>query len=124
MSSEFGKRAGRALCVLMLFGCVVKASDASTGHNPSELVGTWRGTSTCTDRDAASACRDEVVVYEFTAGAKPGTVLWKASKVVDGQKNLMGELELIYDAGEGCWAVEFSSPRVSIVWCLVVMALT
>lgn len=120
MPSEFGRRAGRALCVLMAFACVMKASAASTGHHPSELVGTWRGTSTCTDRTAASACRDEVVVYEFTAGAKPGTVHWKANKVVDGQRELMGEIDLVYDAGESCWAAEFRSPRVRVVWCLVV----
>ena len=32
----------------------------------------------------------------------------------------MGEIDLVYDAGEGCWAGEFSSPRVGIAWCLVV----
>jgi hypothetical protein len=60
------------------------------------------------------------VVYEFTAGAKPGTVHWKADKVVDGQRELMGEMDLVYDTGEGCWAAEFISPRVRIAWCLVV----
>jgi hypothetical protein len=81
--------------------------------------GVWRGTSICTDRVAAPACHDEVVVYEFTAGAKPGTVLWKADKVVDGQRAPMGEMELTYDAGEACWRAEFTSPRSDSVWCLV-----
>jgi hypothetical protein len=60
------------------------------------------------------------VVYEFTAGAKPGMVHWKADKVVDGQRQPMGEMDLTYDTDEACWKGEFSSPRVQIVWCLAV----
>jgi hypothetical protein len=93
------------------------ASPAAAGG--AAPIGVWRGTSTCTDRVAAPACHDEVVVYEFTAGAKPGTVLWKADKVVDGQRAPMGEMELTYDAGEACWRAEFTSPRSDSVWCLV-----
>lgn len=82
-------------------------------------IGVWRGTSTCTDLVAAPACHDEVVVYEFTAGTKPGTVRWKADKIVDGQRLPMGEMDLTYDPGEACWRAEFSSPRARTVWCLV-----
>jgi hypothetical protein len=60
------------------------------------------------------------VVYEFTAGPKAGTVRWAADKVVDGQRQRMGELDLAYDKNEGCWKAEFSSPRVRSVWRLVV----
>jgi hypothetical protein len=60
------------------------------------------------------------VVYEFTAGEKPGTVRWKADKVVEGKRLPMGELDLAYDAGEKCWEAEYSSPRVRIAWCLMV----
>ena len=93
---------------------------APQDHKSSELVGTWRGTSTCTDRVAAPACRDEVVVYDFTPGAKPGTVTWKADKVVDGKREPMGEMDLAYDTREKCWIAEFKCPRVYSVWCLVV----
>jgi hypothetical protein len=93
---------------------------AAQPYEPSELVGVWRGTSTCTDRVAAPACNDEVVVYEFTAGDKPSRVHWKAEKVVNGRKELMGELDLEYQASEACWKAEFSSPRVRGAWCLVV----
>lgn len=89
-------------------------------HKPSELIGTWRGTSTCTDVAAAPGCRDETVVYDFTVGAKPGTVVWKADKVVDGKRVPMGEMDLTYDAGHKCWSAEFQSPRVHSIWCLVV----
>lgn len=82
----------------------------------SQLLGTWRGTSTCTDRVAAPACNDEVIVYEFTKGAKPGTVHWAADKVVNGKREPMGEMELAYDEAEKCWKAEFSSARVKSVW--------
>jgi hypothetical protein len=113
-------RAGRTIGFLVAAGCVLGASAAPSNHDPSELIGTWRGTSTCADRVAAPACRDEVVIYDFTAGAKPGTVQWKADKVVEGQRQPMGEFDLAYDSGNACWAAEFSSPRVRIAWCLVV----
>jgi hypothetical protein len=89
-------------------------------HKPSELVGTWRGTSTCSDLAAAPGCRDELVVYDFTAGPKAGTMTWKADKVVDGKRVPMGEMELTYDVGQNCWSAEFQSARVHSSWCLVV----
>ena len=93
------------------------APEAAGQAAPSGL---WRGTSTCTDRVAAPACHDEVVVYEFTAGEKPGTVKWRADKVIDGERQAMGEMELVYDAAEACWRAEFQSPRSHSVWCLAV----
>lgn len=117
--SDRGRRAGRALGILVAASLELRASPAPSDHAPSELVGTWRGTSTCSDRVAAPACRDEVVIYDFTAGEK-GTVHWKADKVVEGQRQTMGELDLAYDAGARCWSAEFRSPRVRMVWCLVV----
>ena len=120
MTSEIGRRAGTTIGVLVVASCVLRAASAPSDHNPSELIGTWRGTSTCADRVLAPACRDEVVVYDFTAGAKPGTVHWKADKVVEGQRELMGELDLVYDPADRCWAAEYSSPRVRVAWCLVV----
>jgi hypothetical protein len=100
--------------------CALGAAAAQSGRSPAELLGTWRGTSTCTDRVAAPGCNDETIVYEFVAGDKPGVVRWKADKVVDGKRVPMGEMDLTYDAGEKCWRAEFSSPRVHSVWCLVV----
>jgi hypothetical protein len=90
--------------------------------DPASLLGTWRGTSTCTDRVAAPACTDEVVVYEFKPGPKPGVIRWLADKIVDGKRQPMGELELAWDGAERCWKAEFSSPRVKTVWTLSVDA--
>ena len=97
---------------------VAGAQAGSDGSNASQLTGTWRGTSTCTDRVAAPACKDETVVYEFSAGSR-GSVHWKADKIVAGKREPMGELDLTYDAAEACWKAEFSGPSVKTVWRLV-----
>ena len=106
--------------VVVVAACLLYGSAAQGDHKPSEILGTWRGTSTCTDRVAAPACNDEVIVYDVTLGTKPGTVLWKADKLVDGKREPMGEMDLTYDGGEKCWKGEFSSPRLTSVWCLAV----
>jgi len=93
---------------------------ATTTPGPAQLIGTWRGTSTCTDRVAAPACNDETVVYEFSAGPKPGLVHWKADKIVNGQREPMGEFDLAYDKTEACWKAEYRGPRVTSVWRLTV----
>ena len=105
------------LIVLLIASCVLTASAQSDGRKPSELLGTWRGTSACADRVAAPGCNDEVVVYTFTPGAKPGVVHWQADKVVNGQRQDMGEFDLAYDAGGKCWSAEF---RARLVWCVAV----
>jgi hypothetical protein len=106
--------------VLLVTAGLQNASAQADNHDPSELIGTWRGTSTCSDRVAAPACRDEVVIYDFTAGAKSGTVHWKGDKVVDNQRQTMGEFELVYDREDKCWAASFSSPTARSTWCLKV----
>lgn len=108
---------------LVLCGLASARSGAQSSADPSDpaqLIGLWRGTSTCTDRVAAPSCHDEQVVYEFTAGKKPGTVHWIADKLVNGQRENMGELDLTYERTEHDWKAEFSSPRVNMVWRLAV----
>ena len=96
-------------------------SRAMEAGQPSELLGVWRGTSVCTDRVAAPACKDEVVVYEFTEGKEAGFVHWQADKVVNGKRDPMGAFDLQYDKSERCWKAEFVSPRVRSVWRVVVV---
>ena len=91
-----------------------------TAAPASQLLGTWRGTSVCTDRVAAPACQDETVLYTFTRGARDGAVHWAADKIVNGKRQPMGEMDLTYDRSESCWKAEFSSPRVKSVWRLSV----
>jgi hypothetical protein len=113
-------RAAFTLATILAFGAPPFGFGLDGVPAPAVPTGVWRGTSTCTDLVAAPACRDEVVVYEFATGAKPGTVHWKADKMVDGQRQPMGEMDLAYDTGDACWRAEFTSPRVQSVWCLVV----
>jgi hypothetical protein len=121
MSRRRITEAGVVLAVVLVCMAVPPSSLAAPEPaSPPALSGVWRGTSTCTDLVAAPACHDEVVVYEFIAGDKPGMVRWKADKIVDGQRQPMGEMDLVYDAGEACWKAEFESPRAKTVWCLVV----
>ncbi len=120
MPSEWKTRAVWTLSVLAVVSCALIASAAPPEHKPAELIGTWKGTSTCMDLVAAPACHDEVVIYDFTAGEKRGVVHWKADKIVKGERQTMGEMDLVYDAGDRCWSVTFTSPRGSFVWCLVV----
>jgi hypothetical protein len=71
---------------------------------PASLVGTWRGTSICTDA-GKPACHDEVVVYHFiaatdsSANATRVTVEhlgWQMNKVVAGAEEEMGKLGCDY----------------------------
>lgn len=109
-----------SLCVVAVLVAMrpLVASEQAQTHQPSELFGVWHGTSTCTDRVAAPACQDETVIYEFTAGPKAQTAHWKADKIVKGQRQPMGELDLSYDPDDACWKGEFSSARARVVWCI------
>ena len=108
---SFGFRAGPS-------GPSVSSGDQTSGLD--SFLGTWRGSSTCTDRVAAPACKDEVVIYDVRPSDKAGVAKLAADKVVDTQRVPMGELEFAYDKGEGCWRSEFETPRAHGVWCLVV----
>jgi hypothetical protein len=93
---------------------------AQSDHPTSELIGRWRGTSVCSDRVAAPACNDESVVYDFTAGEKPGTVHWKADKIVDGKRLPMGEFDVTYSRDDACWRAELTTPRFHMIWRVAV----
>ena len=111
------------VCVLgVVSGARAQTTPARVDQLLAQLLGTWRGTSTCTDRAAAPACQDETVIYEFSRGAQAGTVRWLADKVVNDQRESMGELELTYDRAEACWKAEFDSGRLKSVWRLTVDA--
>ena len=106
--------------VFLILLVAATAQAGTRAQDPNELLGIWRGTSLCTDRQAAPACQDEAAVYEFKAGPRPGVVRWIADKMVNGERQNMGESELTYDAVEKCWKVEITSPRFRSVWRLVV----
>jgi hypothetical protein len=114
--------AGRLIATSLLFGSglllATRAAPADGG--PPGIVGTWRGTSTCTDRVAAPACNDEKVVYEITAVAGASDrVSVQADKIVGGERGTMGVMEFRLQK-DGSWASEFQSPRARSGWRLVV----
>lgn len=113
-------RAVRGVSCLAVLGAAGDSVAQPAVDRSAQLIGTWRGTSICADRVAAPGCRDETVVYEFAAGSQPGTVRWIADKIVNGERQPMGELELTFDETEACWKAEFNSPRARVVWRLVV----
>jgi hypothetical protein len=90
-----------------------------------EIVGTWRGTSACVDRQAAPACSDEQVIYEIVANPRqPDVVTVRADRVVDGKRVSMGVLDFTYEATSRSWTSEFDTPRVHALWRLSVSGAT
>jgi hypothetical protein len=70
---------------------------AAIDDSPSQIVGTWRGTSECAVK--SSPCHDEINVYRFSKiPARPGWFSGTGSKVVDGKEISMGTLNWSYDA--------------------------
>ena len=91
------------------------------GGTVQEIVGTWSGSSVCSDRQAAPSCNDERVIYEINAiSGKPDTVLVKADRIADGKRVSMGDLEFTRDAKSGSWTSELDTPRVHGLWRLSV----
>lgn len=74
------------------------------------ILGTWRGTSICVDRQADPACSDESVIYEVDSAAGPrGPVRMLADKVVNGVREPMGALRLQYDSTTRSWSAELTT---------------
>jgi hypothetical protein len=44
----------------------------------------------------------------------------RGTRIVDGKREPMGEMDLAYDTADASWKAEFSSPRVKTVWRLSV----
>ena len=110
-----------SLVVLALGVLPVRASvQPAATHTVDELLGTWRGTSTCTDKVAAPACRDETVVYEFRRGDRPGHAIVAADKIVNERRVPMGELDFAWDTAMACWRADFGSPTVTSRWCFTI----
>lgn len=89
---------------------------AATAAGPRDaLLGEWHGTSTCTDRKVAPACKDEVVVYRFAPVGRD-TARLAAYKIVTGEEQPMGELDFVRNARTGEWVSEFRTSRVHATW--------
>lgn len=103
------------------FVLLLLAASAAFAAPAEEILGEWRGTSTCVKSPEFPSCNDEVVVYEFRRGASGSeAVTLAAYKIVDGEKQLMGEMDFAYDAKQGAWTSEFRSARYHGLWTFVV----
>jgi hypothetical protein len=109
---------GRVVVALAL---LLGSRAVGTAASPrAAILGTWRGTSTCVKSPEFPACHDEVVVYEFresSSGSDAATL--EAFKIVNGEKQSMGEIEFTRDAKQGAWVSEFTTPRVHVLWTFV-----
>lgn len=85
------------LALLVVSHSLGQRSGAQSATDASQIVGTWRGNSTCMVKE--SPCRDEVNVYRISKIAgKPGLVSVTGSKIVEDQEIVMGTFEWKYDA--------------------------
>jgi hypothetical protein len=105
--------------------CALLASAMSSGvavAAPSDadaILGQWQGTSLCTNREVAPACRDEKTRYTFTrVEGSEGKIHCAADKLVGGEFASMGELDFDYVAAERRWKSELKSAHA--VWSFAV----
>ncbi len=81
-----------------------------------QILGRWKGVSICSKIPGNDACKDEVVVYEFTRSAqKADAVHARADKIVNGQQLNMGEFDMEYSLANQRWEYEFNA-RVRAMW--------
>ncbi len=81
-----------------------------------QILGRWKGTSICTKIPDNEACKDEVVVYEFTRVPKNADAVHiKADKIVNGEQQNMGEFDMNYSPANKRWEYEFKT-RVHAMW--------
>ena len=113
-----------SLVALLALGPVAAVAVCGEAQAPprdpalDRILGEWRGNSVCVDLEKAPFCHDEVVIYDFTRGDgwHADRTHLKAYKVVDGRRELMGELDFDYDRAAGTWKCEFEAPRVHGRW--------
>jgi hypothetical protein len=82
---------------------------AALAQGPT-IVGTWRGTSLCTDKKNYPACNDEQAFYEIRATHSADTVNVKAQKIVGGETQLVSQDDFARQP-DGTWKTEIRTPR-------------
>lgn len=114
--SDVSRRGTPTLIAVMLL--IFVSSSGNAQDEASSILGRWRGSSLCTDREKVPGCKDEEVVYRVTRSAPdaPRSVHMDARKLVEGVEVPMGEMELIFDLESKQWVSEFRNARVHILW--------
>jgi hypothetical protein len=90
---------------------------ADVAESRRQIVGTWRGTSSCLH--PAAACGDEEVLYEISS-IDPDAVLLRADKIAAGQRSHMYDATFHYDPLRDRWTSELRSARTNAVWSYTV----
>jgi hypothetical protein len=116
------KSSERRFLAAMGMCAVLRAAEILAAPAPvGEILGEWHGTSTCVKSPEFPSCHDEVVVYEFRKSAATGdAVTLAAFKIVDGEKQLMGEMDFSFDEKQRAWTSEFRTPRYHGLWTFFV----
>lgn len=81
------------------------------------IVGEWRGSSVCTNRQIAPACADEQVRLLFTARSADRQVIHlEAQKLVGTSYETMFEIDVQYSAVADEWSYAFETSRFNARW--------
>lgn len=87
----------------------------------SEILGLWKGTSTCTKVEGNEFCRDETIVYNFVdVPSRPAAVTLKAARIVDGVLVRSFDLYVTFRPEKREWTCEFDRDKSRGVWTYVV----
>ena len=113
------------LAVVFLLAALEAAEAAPPAVPPpapkAEILGLWKGSSTCTKVEAAEFCHDETVVYNFVdVPSQPATVSLKAAKIMHDTLQPTYMLYFTYRPDERRWASQFDHGRTRGVWAYAV----
>ena len=87
----------------------------------AEILGLFKGTSTCAKVEGNEFCHDETVVYNFVdVPGQPATVGLKAARIVDGTMIRSYDLYFTYRPETGDWRCEFDRDASRAAWTYVV----
>ena len=102
------------LAVMLLALMATPATPASPPVDPAgrRIVGEWRGTSLCSNRELAPACKDETVRYTFSGPiGTTNTYHLLAEKLVGSDYQSMGEMDLTYTSADSTWKNVFDARK-------------
>jgi hypothetical protein len=108
-----GRNMKRIAIVLTLIACPLFAAD--------NIAGRWEGTSICTKVEGNESCRDETVRYDIAPSqSTKGGMAMDAQKLVNGEYQSMGIIDLTWNAKAKRWESRFKTRRGQSLWAFEV----
>jgi hypothetical protein len=93
---------------------VVILTSISASAQAVDIIGSWRGTSLCVDKEHFPACKDEQVIYDVRRkDSVRDTVTVRADKIVNGEREFMGEFDF-HRTADSSWVADYQNSRTSI----------